>query len=322
MQPLRVGKADAMRGAMQTQMQMHCLRAPAPSTEYRVPRSLKRTENAAREDLNQSLMFYGGFDDDPDPSQMSSLWLHRPQGVDRYLEVFEGHVPLRPSLRRSTCLRFSEGCYMRLLDLFLGGGGAAMGYARAGFEIVGVDINPQGNYPFEFHQADALTYPLDGFDVIHASPPCQAYTRKSSTWGRSRTHWLDHPDLLRPIRERLVRSGVPYVIENVVGAPIDAQLLLCGSMFGLRIQKHRLFEANWPLPMAPATCNHTDLYNPWQGQGRSAAKLREAMGIDWLPISGGASRKAGYTGDLLNAIPPAYTEWIGTQLLASMENVA
>jgi len=207
----------------------------------------------------------------------------------------------------------------RLLDLFCGGGGAAMGYARAGFHVTGVDINPQGNYPFEFHQGDAMTWPLDGFDVIHASPPCQAYTRKSSTWGRERTHYLEHPDLLAPTRDRLVASGLPYVLENVVGAPINAQLMLCGTMFGLTIRKHRLFESNVSLSLAPIPCSdHSECYNPWAGAGRSAAKLRDAMGIDWLPISGGASRKAGYTGDLFNAIPPAYTEWIGTQLLRSI----
>ena len=205
-----------------------------------------------------------------------------------------------------------------LLDLFCGAGGAAMGYHRAGFDVVGVDIKPQPHYPFEFHQADALTFPLDGFDAIHASPPCQAHTRKPATWGRARVHFLDHPDLIRPTRDRLAASGLPYVIENVPGAPIRAQLLLCGSMFGLRIQKHRLFEGNWPLPMAPATCNHVGLYNPWMGAGRSADKLREAQGTPWIPMSGGASRKAGVTGDLFNAIPPAYTEWIGTQLLRAV----
>jgi hypothetical protein len=206
----------------------------------------------------------------------------------------------------------------RLLDLFSGAGGAAMGYSRAGFDVVGVDINPQPHYPFEFHQADALTFPLDGFDAIHASPPCQAYTRKAATWGRARVHFLDHPDLLAPIRDRLVAAGLPYVIENVPGAPIRAQLLLCGSMFGLRIQKHRLFEGNWPLPMAPATCDHRDLYNPWAGAGRSADKLRAAMGTPWIPMSGGASRKAGVTGDLFNAIPPAYTRWIGAALMSAL----
>jgi DNA (cytosine-5)-methyltransferase 1 len=211
----------------------------------------------------------------------------------------------------------------RLLDLFCGGGGAAMGYHRAGFEVVGVDINPQGNFPFEFHQADALTYPLAGFDFVHASPPCQLYTRKSSDWGRKRTHWPEHLDLVGPTRDRLVKTGLPYVIENVVGAPLNAQLLLCGTMFGLTIRKHRLFESNVSLPLPPASCtDHSECYNPWQGKGRSAAKLREAMGIDWLPISGGASRKAGYTGDLFNAIPPAFTEHIGRGLLALLEKAA
>jgi hypothetical protein len=194
-----------------------------------------------------------------------------------------------------------------------------MGYARAGFEVVGIDINPQGNYPFEFHQADALTFPVEGFDVIHASPPCQLYTRKSSDWGRKRTHWLEHPDLIGPTRERLEASGVPYVIENVMGAPLRQDLVLCGTMFGLTIRKHRQFESNVALPLPPRPCtDHSECYNPWQGKGRSAAKLREAMGIDWLPISGGASRKAGYTGDLFNAIPPAYTSWIGRGLLSVM----
>jgi hypothetical protein len=197
-----------------------------------------------------------------------------------------------------------------------------MGYSRAGFEVVGVDINPQPHYPFEFIQADALTFPLDGFDVIHASPPCQLYTRKSADWGRKRNHWTKHPDLIGPTRERLELSGLSYIIENVVGAPLKAQLLLCGSHFGLRIAKHRLFEANWPLPMAPASCDHRNVYNPWSGPNRSAAKLREAQGTPWIPMSGGASRKAGVTGDLFNAIPPAYAFWVGSALLAAIERAA
>ena len=215
----------------------------------------------------------------------------------------------------------------RLLDLYCGAGGAAMGYARAGFEVVGVDINPQPHYPFEFHQSDALEFlrvvPHGlPFDAIHASPPCQAYTHKAADWGRKRNHWTDHPDLLAPTRDLLRQTGLPYVIENVPGAPIDAQLQLCGTHFGLHIIKHRLFEANWPLPMAPASCDHRDVYNPWAGQGRSADKLREAQDTPWIPMSGGASRKAGVTGDLFNAIPPAYTKWIGTALLAFLETKA
>jgi DNA (cytosine-5)-methyltransferase 1 len=207
----------------------------------------------------------------------------------------------------------------RLLDLFCGAGGAAMGYARAGFEVVGVDINPQPHYPFEFHQADAMTYPLDGFDAIHASPPCQSYTRKHANWGRKRTNVIVHPDLLGPIRERLATHGAPYVIENVPGSPIHAGVLLCGTMFGLRILKHRYFETNWPLPaLAPAGCNHEDVYNPWQGIGRTNAEHQLAQGTPWIPGGGGSSRAKGITGDLNNAIPPAYTEWVGYQLMVAL----
>lgn len=94
--------------------------------------------------------------------------------------------------------------------------------------------------------------------------------------------------------------------------------MLCGSMFGLKIQKHRLFESSVDLGLAPAACNHVGLYNPWQGAGRSAEKHREAQGTPWLPQSGGASRKAGYTGDVSNAIPPAYTEHIGALLMLTL----
>ena len=135
----------------------------------------------------------------------------------------------------------------RLLDLFCGAGGAAMGYHRAGFEVVGVDIKPQPHYPFEFHQADAMTYPLEGFDAIHASPPCQGYSphvsSESSAWAGTRGK--DEPRLIGAVRERLV--GHAYVIENVVGArrELRGPLLLCGTMFGLPIARHRLFEMNW-----------------------------------------------------------------------------
>ncbi len=103
----------------------------------------------------------------------------------------------------------------RLLDLFCGAGGCSVGYHHAGFDVVGVDVNPQKNYPFEFHQADAMAYPLGGFDVIHASPPCQAFTKARKLQGNT------HPDLIGPIRERLIAAGVPWVIENVPGAPLS-----------------------------------------------------------------------------------------------------
>jgi DNA (cytosine-5)-methyltransferase 1 len=221
----------------------------------------------------------------------------------------------------------------RLLDLFCGGGGAAMGYSRAGFDVVGVDINPQPHYPFPFVRQDAIAY-LSGmwddmqrgrrlqFAAIHASPPCQAHTRKAANWGRARNHWIDHPKLIEPTRELLIGLNLPYVIENVPGAPLNYQVEYCGTHFGLRIIKHRRFEANWPLPFPPAFCDHRDVYNPWSGPGRTADKLREAQGTPWIPMHGGASRKAGYTGDLDNAIPPAYTEWIGAQLIRAIEVAA
>ena len=116
-----------------------------------------------------------------------------------------------------------------LLDLFCGAGGAAVGYHRAGFDVVGVDNRPQPRYPYEFHQADAMTWPLDGYDVIHASPPCQAYANVTAWRGRPDSH----PDLLAETRQRLEDSGRPWVIENVPEAPIRADYLMCGSAFGL-----------------------------------------------------------------------------------------
>jgi len=208
---------------------------------------------------------------------------------------------------------------MRLLDLYCAAGGAAMGYHRAGFdEVVGVDLNPQPHYPFEFIQADCLALDADfmaGFDAIHASPPCQKHTKKTATWGRKRTHWIEHLDLIPETRALLVASGKPYIIENVVGAPLRADVTLCGTMFDLRIIKHRQFEANFPLVAPSAACDHAGVYNPWQGAGRSAEKFRAAQGTPWIPMAGGAGRKQGVTGDLYNAIPPAYTEFLGRQLL-------
>ena len=208
---------------------------------------------------------------------------------------------------------------LRLLDLYCGAGGAAMGYHRAGFDVTGVDNKPQPHYPFEFLLDDAPSldpkWIRDCFDVVHASPPCQAYTRKGATWGRARVNVIEHPDLLGLTRDLLKATGLPYIIENVAGAPIRAQVVLCGTMFGLPIIKHRWFETNIALTLPPADCNHEGVYNPWSGAGRSAEKFREAQGTPWIPSPGGASRKAGYTGDLSNAIPPAYTEWIGKQLL-------
>lgn len=193
-----------------------------------------------------------------------------------------------------------------------------MGYHRAGFEVVGVDINPQPNYPFEFHRADALTYSIDGFDIIHASPPCEAHSRITGKHHRGK-----HKDFIPETRAKLKKSGVSYVIENVEGSPLQNYFVLCGSMFNLDVKRHRLFECSHLLLTPP--CNHTI----WQRQYYSLCwrnrkkgilspvvgvygninysgefKIRcRAMGIDWMTNT-----------ELVKAIPPAYTEWIGKNI--------
>lgn len=216
----------------------------------------------------------------------------------------------------------------RLLDLFCGAGGAAMGYHRAGFEVVGVDIKPQPHYPFEFHQADALTYPLDGFDAIHASPPCQGYSKHVSS--RSSFHagtaGKDEPRLILALRERLRPLGVPYVIENVMGAASEMvwPAFVCGTALGLPIHRHRLFEVGGAFhPSTP--CDRSVVSRSYAeergwdvrdmtvtGKGRNAGTKER-----WAEVMGWPE----YTGTqhgLREAIPPAYTEWIGRQLLASL----
>lgn len=205
----------------------------------------------------------------------------------------------------------------RAIDLFCGGGGASMGLHRAGFEVVGVDLRPQPLYPFEFIRGDALTHPLDGFDFIWASPPCQAFT----AYRRRPAHVAERPNLIPSMRSRLTSSGVPWVIENVPGAPLEHAVTLCGSMFGLDVRRHRLFEASFPM-LAPS-CNHA-AQTPRFAQATNRANKRRtvevgvwriplevqqcAMGIDWLPLE-----------TLSQAIPPAYAEFIGR---AAMGQVA
>lgn len=190
-----------------------------------------------------------------------------------------------------------------------------MGYHRAGFEVVGVDIAPQKNYPFEFHRGDALTFPLEGFDAIHASPPCQAHSALRRVHQGNR-----YPDLLPATRERLTASGLPYVIENVPGAPMNCMIVLCGSMFGLgsggrQLRRHRQFETSFAIMSPP--CQHQGEVIGVYGNGGPARRTtthsggsqgyrweaREAMGIDWMRHE-----------ELSQAIPPAYTEWIGVRL--------
>lgn len=211
----------------------------------------------------------------------------------------------------------------RLLDLFSGAGGAAMGYTRAGFEVVGVDIEPQPHYPFEFHQADAMTYPLDGFDIIHASPPCQHFTRYRNNV-KDITDRYD--DLLEPTRRRLLEHGTPFVIENVPGAPMTAHLQLCGSMFGLDVRRHRWFEVHGPGMILTPPCNHgiwtRRKYKQASNRDRGRFTIevgawdeplevqRRCMGVDW-PMT---------LRELSEAIPPAYTEWIGARLMEALDD--
>ncbi len=138
-----------------------------------------------------------------------------------------------------------------LLDLFCCAGGAGVGYARAGFDVLGVDLNPQPHYPLPFIEADALKLDLEfiaSFDAIHASPPCQSYSDLAKR-NRNADAW---PRLIEPVRAILAASGLPYVIENVEGAPLLNPAVLCGTMFeGLRVLRHRLFETNFPLTAPP-----------------------------------------------------------------------
>jgi DNA (cytosine-5)-methyltransferase 1 len=203
----------------------------------------------------------------------------------------------------------------RLLDLFCGAGGSAMGYSRAGFEVVGVDIAPQPHYPFEFHQGDALAFLLRDmhFDAIHASPPCQAYTLGGVGLRKA---GKVYPDLLGPTRDLLESTGLPWVIENVPGAPMRADYQLCGCQFSLELRRVRLFETSWhgfemmsphqhPHPVPSVTGHGTPSWVRKQlGYNPTIKQYREAMGIDWMN-----------RGELSQAIPPAYTEFIGRQLI-------
>ena len=228
---------------------------------------------------------------------------------------------------------------LQLLDLFCGAGGAAMGYARAGFEVVGVDIKPQLRYPFEFHQADALDY-LDAlcwtgeiaqFAAVHASPVCKGYTKMNNIHSRM------HPYLVEPTRRKLWTLAIPWVLENVeMGGRwrghMPSAIMVCGTALGLNVRRHRLFESSHLL-LAPGACRHAEAninvyghgawdYRPrdpsrhWQ---RAAGKQRpvplaaaqEAMEIAWMTQN-----------ELSQAIPPAYTEWIGRQLMQIVRQAA
>lgn len=215
---------------------------------------------------------------------------------------------------------------LRALDLFCCAGGASMGLHRAGFDVVGVDIKPQKNYPFEFHQADAMAFPLDGFDFIWASPPCQGYTLMRHAPGAKG----DAPKLIAEVRERLMASGCTWVIENVEAARVEMRspFMLCGTSFclgaqGHELHRHRLFESSFLIDAPP--CEHTGgpVIGVYGGHARRrsakhggrgtrdvwagghVAASREALGIDWMTLN-----------EMSEAIPPAYAEYIGRAAIA------
>lgn len=218
--------------------------------------------------------------------------------------------------------QFGDGHRPRLLDLFCCAGGAAKGYHDAGFEVIGVDINPQPNYPFEFWQQDALFWIWDlasEFDAIHASPPCQGYTTMNNR------HSSSSPLLIEQTRELLEATGLPYVIENVDGARqhLRDPIRLTGEMFGLRVHRPRLFETNWLCLSPPKVARQADpvaVYGKQDGRRlwtradgtelrvANLSEASEAMGIDWMEWD-----------EIREAIPPAYCEWIGRQLLEHVQ---
>jgi DNA (cytosine-5)-methyltransferase 1 len=211
----------------------------------------------------------------------------------------------------------AAGSRGRLLDLFCGAGGAAMGYHRAGFDVTGVDIQPMPRYPFTFVQADALEYVRahgHEFDVIHASPPCQDYSVMRNATGIRRERLIDD------VRAAVIATGKPSVIENVEGADLRGCVTtLCGTMFGLRARRHRLFELNPPLLVLVPPCNCRNGVRDGRliGQmlsgkvapgrtprhGYTESQRREAIGVPWMT-----------TMEARQAVPPAYTEFIGWRL--------
>jgi len=211
---------------------------------------------------------------------------------------------------------------MKALDLFCKAGGASMGLRNAGFVVTGVDCEYQPHYPFEFWQCDALGFSLDGFDLVWASPPCQVHSALRHL--RPEKHY---ECFISRIRERLIQWGGAWIIENVPGAPLINPVVLCGSSFGLKVRRHRLFESN--MPLKGSVCDHKKQGRPIDVSGtggrrvnrrigdhggntnkpRSIKEAQEAMGIDWM------TRK-----ELAQAIPPAYSEFLGVQVIRILAN--
>lgn len=207
---------------------------------------------------------------------------------------------------------------MKALDLFCGAGGAAMGLHRAGFEVTGVDIKPQKRFPFHFIQGDALDADLNGYDFAWASPPCQRYTRAQNAAKNAHSH----PDLIPAIREKLKAWGGPWIIENVVGAPLIVPVVVCGLALNLKVKRHRLFESNLNIHGTVCPSHAQDYYvifghecrnrrhGKAAGRKNKIAVGREAMGIDWMT-----------RGELSEAIPPAYSEFLGRQVIDAVKRV-
>lgn len=229
-----------------------------------------------------------------------------------------------------------------LLDLYCGAGGAGKGYSDAGFDVVGIDTKHQPRYPFDHMEGDAILtlegllegrriyvptnrglrlreFTIDDFAAVHASPPCQAYSRLKTRWQDR-----EQADLVDATRQLLRQTGLPYVIENVIGAPLENPIMLCGTQFGLRasdrqVHRHRLFESNVPMMASP--CWHRDKVIGVYGHGgghqmtrgykANLGEAREALGIDWMQMR-----------EISQAIPPAYTEHIGGYLMAELARVA
>jgi DNA (cytosine-5)-methyltransferase 1 len=228
----------------------------------------------------------------------------------------------------------SEESPMRILDLFCCEGGAALGYANAGFEVVGVDLNPKFSrrYPFEFHAGDALEFAkkhAHEFDAIHASPPCQAYsvTRNS--------HSKQHPKLIEPTRGLLTQIGLPYIIENVVGAPLIDPIMLCGRMFDLHaidddgerliMDRHRLFESNVPLEQPEHLIHDRTLQvaGSYGGARKDKLEARYIRKGGYVPAKHVQENLLGIhhmtQHGLYQSLPPVYTEFLGKQLIAFIE---
>lgn len=206
----------------------------------------------------------------------------------------------------------------KLLDLYCCGGGAGYGYVQAGYDVTGVDIEPQPKHRGNFIQADAIEYLKAHFreyDVIHASPPCQAYSMASMQFRKGGKEYVD---LIEVTRRELIKTGKPYIIENVPGSPLINPIELCGSMFGMRTYRHRLFESNIELK-APPHPEHTapnakmgrkpkdGEFIQYVGHFSGVGLVQEMTGLYWLG-----------QGELAQSIPPQYTKYIGEQLMVAL----